>query len=107
MMEFDIGALVRDLRKITVETGHMSAACLGCGYEHNCSVHGCALIRSAADALEQTEADWQRIANALADAGVHEQRLANQLRESEAARSDLGKRLAAAEKRLAADEVTT
>lgn len=106
-MEFDIGALVRDLRTITVETGHMSAACLGCGYEHNCSVHGCALIRSAADALEQAEADWQQIADALAAAGANERRLANQLRESEAARSDLARRLISAERRLAADEVTT
>lgn len=106
-MEFDIGALVRDLRKIAVETGHMSEACLGCGYECLCSIHGCALIRSAADALEQAEADWQRIADALAAAGANERRLENQLRESEAARSDLARRLIAAERRLAADEVTT
>jgi len=35
-------------------------ACLGCGFEHNCSTHGCAVIRAAADRLcdiEQSVAD--------------------------------------------------
>lgn len=26
-------------------------ACLGCGMEHDCSVHGCAVINKAADLL--------------------------------------------------------
>ena len=30
-----------------------SLACLGCGHEHNCSTRGCAIIREAADQLEQ------------------------------------------------------
>lgn len=42
--------LLRALRRLAVETG--SLACLGCGYEHNCSLHGCAVIREAAEALE-------------------------------------------------------
>lgn len=29
-----------------------SMACLGCGYEHSCCTHGCAIIRKAADRLE-------------------------------------------------------
>lgn len=37
------------LRQIRVETG--SLTCLGCGYEHNCGVHGCNIIHMAADAL--------------------------------------------------------
>lgn len=43
--------LLRALRRLAVETG--SLACLGCGYEHNCSIHGCAVIRQAAEALEE------------------------------------------------------
>lgn len=41
--------LLRALRGMKVETG--SLACLGCGHEHNCSLHGCAVIREAAEAL--------------------------------------------------------
>ena len=37
------------LRQIKVETG--SLMCLGCGYEHNCGVHGCNIMHMAADAL--------------------------------------------------------
>ena len=41
--------LVKALRRLKVQTG--SLACLGCGYEHNCSIHGCAIIREAAEWL--------------------------------------------------------
>lgn len=43
--------LIDSLRRLKVETG--SIACLGCGYEHNCSVHGCRIMRVAAERLEQ------------------------------------------------------
>ena len=43
--------LLAALRRLKVETG--SIACLGCGYEHNCSVHGCRIMRAAAGRLEQ------------------------------------------------------
>lgn len=42
--------LVSALRRLRLETG--SIACLGCGHEHGCSVHGCAIIREAADLIE-------------------------------------------------------
>ena len=42
--------IVKWLRSNEVETG--SLLCLGCGYEHHCSVHGCAVMRAAADAIE-------------------------------------------------------
>ena len=35
--------LIKALQQMKVQTG--SLACLGCGYEHNCSVHGCAIMR--------------------------------------------------------------
>ena len=42
--------LIAALKRLKVETG--SLACLGCGYEHNCGIHGCAILRAAVDALE-------------------------------------------------------
>ena len=43
--------LIAALRRLKVETG--SIACLGCGYEHDCSIHGCRIMRLAAERLEQ------------------------------------------------------
>lgn len=43
--------LIAALRRLKVETGCI--ACLGCGYERNCSVHGCHIMRVAAERLEQ------------------------------------------------------
>ncbi len=43
--------LIAALRRLKVQTG--SIACLGCGYEHNCSVHGCHIMRAAAERLAQ------------------------------------------------------
>lgn len=42
--------LIAALRRLKVETS--SLACLGCGHEHNCGVHGCAIVRAAAERLE-------------------------------------------------------
>ena len=42
--------LIATLKRLKVETG--SLVCLGCGYEHNCGIHGCAILRAAVDALE-------------------------------------------------------
>ncbi|MBS5135873.1 MAG: hypothetical protein KHZ05_10610 [Oscillospiraceae bacterium] len=41
--------LLQALKRLRVETGGM--ACLGCGHEHNCGVHGCAIIRKAMEEL--------------------------------------------------------
>lgn len=43
--------LITVLRRMQVETG--SLVCLGCGYEHGCNAHGCAILREAADKLER------------------------------------------------------
>ena len=43
--------LIAALRRLKVETG--SIACLDCGYEHNCSIYGCRIMRLAAERLEQ------------------------------------------------------
>ena len=42
--------LIQALKHLKVQTG--SLACLGCGHEHSCSIHGCAIIRAAVEELE-------------------------------------------------------
>ena len=44
-------SLLADLKRLKVETG--SLACMGCGREHNCGVHGCAILRESADVLQE------------------------------------------------------
>ena len=46
--------LLQALRRLKVETGNI--ACLGCGHEHNCGIHGCAIIREAAEQLGDFDA---------------------------------------------------
>ena len=41
--------LIDQLRQMSVETG--SLVCLGCCYEHNCGINGCAILKEAADAI--------------------------------------------------------
>ena len=42
------------LRRMAPQTG--SIICQGCGYEHNCYLHGCAVLRAAADRLIEMSA---------------------------------------------------
>ena len=41
--------LARRMREMAVNTGALN--CLGCGYEHSCGIHGCAVLKRAADLL--------------------------------------------------------
>lgn len=43
----------RQLRTLAIE--RRPEACLGCGFEHGCSVHGCAVIHAAAERLAACE----------------------------------------------------
>lgn len=43
--------LIQALKRIKVQTGGL--ICLGCGREHNCGVYGCAVIREAAQRIEE------------------------------------------------------
>ena len=45
--------LVQALRRLKVETG--SLVCMGCGHEHDCSVHGCAIIQEAVALIENQQ----------------------------------------------------
>lgn len=55
--------LLKSLGRLSVETG--SLACLGCGYEHNCGVQGCAILRAERETIlrpvsrEQVEKVWK------------------------------------------------
>ena len=62
-------SILRDLHRISTDNHR----CFGCGQEHDCSIHGCAIIREAAALIEG---------------------LQGSLTASEEARSELGKRLA-------------
>lgn len=42
--------LRRELRRISIEANHR---CFGCGFEHNCGIHGCAIVREALERLEE------------------------------------------------------
>lgn len=48
--EVQADLLIQDLRRLSVETG--SLACLGCGHENSCGIHGCALIKKVIERLE-------------------------------------------------------
>ena len=43
--------IAEKLRDMAVNTGTLT--CLGCGFEHNCSVHGCAVLKQAAELISQ------------------------------------------------------
>lgn len=51
--------LTAQLRRMSVETG--SLVCLGCGYEHNCGIHGCALLRQAVETIERQAAALENL----------------------------------------------
>lgn len=47
--------LIASLKRLKVQTG--SLACLGCGREHNCEIHGCAILREAIAFVEKKLAE--------------------------------------------------
>ena len=55
---------LRAVKRMKVETGSM--VCLGCGFEHNCSMYGCAILRNAAEHMEAALANIDHL-NALLD----------------------------------------
>lgn len=47
--------LIASLKRLKVQTG--SLACLGSGREHNCGIHGCAILREAIAFVEKKLAE--------------------------------------------------
>lgn len=60
--------LIRQLRRMKVQTG--SLVCLGCGLEHNCGIHGCAVLRSAISAVRQLDELRKRLRRGEDDAAL-------------------------------------
>lgn len=56
--------VVKALRRLKVETG--SLACMGCGYEHNCGVHGCRIMRESGEQIERLTDRCARYAEEIA-----------------------------------------
>lgn len=52
------------LRRLKVETG--SRACMGCGREHDCGIHGCRIAREAAELIEKLTDRCARYAEEIA-----------------------------------------
>lgn len=55
----DYTSTLRAVRGLKVQTG--SLACLGCGYEHGCSVHGCAILRNVVEHMEAALANYDHL----------------------------------------------
>lgn len=47
------GNIIKALRRMAVNTGTLN--CLRCGFEHNCGIHGCRVLREAADSLDELQ----------------------------------------------------
>lgn len=52
------------MRRLKVETG--SLACMGCGREHDCGIHGCRIVREAAELIEKLTDRCARYAEEIA-----------------------------------------
>lgn len=56
------------LDALAVQTGNL--ACLGCGHEHNCGIHGCAIIREAGKIIRWLSTDNTALRYAIKPAKV-------------------------------------
>lgn len=52
----DLAGLSLRLHELAIHTGDLKHICLGCGYEHDCSIHGCAVLLAAEDAVIKLKA---------------------------------------------------
>lgn len=59
MTTMDFSATLAALRRLRVETG--SLVCFGCGHEHNCSTHGCAILRNAVEHMEAALSNYDSL----------------------------------------------
>ena len=52
----DLAGLSLRLHELAIHTGDLKHSCLGCGHEHNCGVHGCAVLLATEDAVVKLKA---------------------------------------------------
>jgi len=64
--------LLQALRRMMPETGSLN--CLGCGHEHSCSTHGCAICREAIELIEQLSAEIDELQKKFTPLTVEELR---------------------------------
>lgn len=57
--------IIKALRRMAVNTGALN--CLGCGFEHNCGIHGCRVLREAADKLDELRRENDALFRAATD----------------------------------------
>lgn len=57
--------IIKSLRRMAVNTGTLN--CLGCGFEHNCGIHGCRVLREAADKLDELQRENDALFRAAMD----------------------------------------
>lgn len=57
--------IIKSLRRMAVNTSALN--CLGCGFEHNCGIHGCRVLREAADKLEELQQENDALFRAAMD----------------------------------------
>ena len=57
--------IIKSLRRMAVNTGALN--CLGCGFEHNCGIHGCRVLREAADRLDELRRENDALFRAAMD----------------------------------------
>ena len=95
MTTMDFSATLAALRRLRVETG--SLVCFGCGHEHNCSTHGCAILRNAVEHMEAALSNYDSLS-----ALVH--RLETELKSEILSAAELRARLANEPLTLEVDE---
>lgn len=44
------------LHELAIHTGDLKHSCLACSYEHNCGIHGCAVLLAAEEAVVKLKA---------------------------------------------------
>lgn len=52
----DLVGLSLRLHELAIHTGDLKHSCLACGYEHNCGIHGCAVLLAAEEAVVKLKA---------------------------------------------------
>ena len=84
--------LLRDLRRISFD----KHACFGCGREHNCSIHGCRIIRDAVDLIRSQSVALSESEQARTELGQRLGLALSKLQDVEQAAESLSRRLASA-----------
>lgn len=98
MTTMDYTTTMRAMRTLKVKTG--SLVCLGCGWEHNCSTQGCAILRNAVEHMAASLSSYDHLSELVAQQKDELRACIANLNASEAAESDLARQLAAAQQQM-------